>query len=63
MASDHRRFLTIDQAVEARPYITKRHLRRLVAERRIPFYKFGGKLVFDLDELDELVDRSRQDAS
>lgn len=32
---------------------TERHLRRLVHERRIPFHKLGGKVRFDLAELDE----------
>lgn len=28
------------------------HMRRLVHERRIPFHKLGGKVRFDLNELD-----------
>ena len=32
--------------------VTERHIRRLVAERRIPFYKWGHFLRFDLAEID-----------
>lgn len=31
---------------------TERHMRRLVHERRIPFHKLGGKVRFDLAEID-----------
>ena len=34
-------------------------VRRLVAERRIPFYKPAKYLLFDLDELDQWVRRHR----
>jgi len=34
---------------------TERQIRRLVHERRIPFHKLGGKLRFDLDEVDAFV--------
>lgn len=34
---------------------TERHLRRLVYERRIPFTKLGGKVRFDLDEVDRYL--------
>ena len=37
-----------------------RHLRRLVAERRIPFVRLGGRKVrFDTAELDRWVDAQR----
>lgn len=36
-----------------------RHIRRLVAERRIPFIKWGHLLRFDPDEVDEWLARSR----
>ena len=36
-----------------------RHVRRLVAERRIPYVKLGARLHFDPAELDEWVDRHR----
>lgn len=34
---------------------SERHMRRLVYERRIPFSKLGGKVRFDLDELDKFL--------
>ena len=35
--------------------VTERHVRRLVAERRIPFYKWGHLLRFDLVEVEAWV--------
>lgn len=31
------------------------HVRKLILERRIPSYKLGGKVLFDLDELDAFI--------
>lgn len=39
--------------------VTVRYVRRLVAERRIPFIKLGHLLRFDPDELDAWLDRAR----
>jgi excisionase family DNA binding protein len=39
--------------------VSVRHIRRLVAERRIPHIKWGSKLHFDPDEIDTWVDRHR----
>ncbi len=36
-----------------------RHIRRLVAERRIPFIKWGHLLRFDPVEIDAWIDRAR----
>ena len=46
--------------------VSVRHVRRLVAERRIPFLKWGGHLHFDPEEIDVWLDRHRfpeEDAS
>lgn len=40
--------------------VTVRHIRRLVAERRIPHIKWGSHPHFDPDEIDEWVDRHRR---
>lgn len=40
--------------------VTVRHVRRLVAERRIPFLKWGGHLHFDPSEIDAWLDRWRR---
>jgi excisionase family DNA binding protein len=42
--------------------ITPRHVRRLVAERRIPFFKVGRFVRFDPGELDVWLDLQRVDA-
>ena len=44
----------------ARLGVSVRHIRRLVAERRIPFIKWGSILHFDPDEIDAFVDQHRQ---
>lgn len=40
--------------------VTVRHVRRLVAERRIPFLKWGGHLHFDPVDIDAWLDRWRR---
>jgi len=54
-----RQLVRLPQAVEARPWLSERYLRRLVAERRIGFSKIGGVLLFDLDEIDQLAEAGR----
>ena len=50
--------MNIDQ-VAARLGVSVRHMRRLVAERRIPFVKWGHLLRFEPDEIDEWLDAAR----
>lgn len=54
-----RRLVTLPQALEQRPWLTEPFLRRLVKERRVAFHKVGGRLLFDLVDLDELAERGR----
>ncbi|MBK9180968.1 MAG: DNA-binding protein [Acidimicrobiales bacterium] len=54
-----RQLVTIPQAVEARPWLTERYLRRLVAERRLPYHKVAGRLLFDLADLDAHAEEHR----
>ena len=46
-------------ALAARLGVNQRHVRRLVAERRIPFLKWGHLLRFDPAEIDAWLDRAR----
>ena len=46
-----RRLMTIAEVAELLG-VTVRHVRRLVAERRIPFVKWGHLLRFDPDEIE-----------
>jgi len=39
--------------------VTVRHVRRLVAERRVPYVKWGSRLHFDPQELEVWIDRHR----
>jgi excisionase family DNA binding protein len=50
--------LTIDQLVE-RLGTSTRHVRRLIAERRIPYLKVGKLVRFDPEEINRWLDDSR----
>jgi excisionase family DNA binding protein len=39
-----------------------RHVRRLVAERRLTSYRLGGKVLLSPDDLDRLLERGRREA-
>jgi excisionase family DNA binding protein len=39
--------------------VSVRHVRRLVAERRVPYVKWGSRLHFDPRELEGWIDRHR----
>jgi excisionase family DNA binding protein len=47
-------------AVAERLGVNQRHIRRLVAEKRIPFLKWGHLLRFDPDEIDAWLDDARR---
>ncbi len=47
-------------AVAARLGVNHRYVRRLVAERRIPFVKFGHLLRFDPTAVEQWLDRARR---
>jgi len=57
-----RQLATLVQVVEARPWLTERWLRRLVAERRVAYHKCGGRLLFDLADIDALAEGGRVEA-
>lgn len=54
--------LTIEQLAEWLG-ITVRHVRRLVAERRIPYYKVGRLVRFDSEEIKAWLGTRRVDGS
>jgi excisionase family DNA binding protein len=43
--------------------VTERHVRRLVAERRVPFIKWGRLLRFDPDEIAGWINGKRIEAA
>jgi excisionase family DNA binding protein len=47
-------------AVAERLNVNQRHVRRLVAERRIPYLKWGHLLRFDPAEIEAWLDRARR---
>ena len=55
------RLLDVEGAAEYLS-VTPRFIRRLVAERRVPFVKLGRLLRFDPADLDRFVDSGRVDA-
>ena len=58
-----RQLVTLEQAHEARPCLSVRMLRRLVAEKRVPYFKPAGRVLFDLIELDAWIESGRVEAS
>ncbi|MDA8061599.1 MAG: helix-turn-helix domain-containing protein [Actinomycetota bacterium] len=52
------RLLTIDQLAEQLG-ITTRHVRRLIAERRVPYVKVGRLVRFDEEEIKAWLDEHR----
>ncbi len=57
-----RQLVPLKQVPEHRPWTTERLLRRLVAEKRIPFHKMGASVLIDLADLDALAEAGRVDA-
>jgi excisionase family DNA binding protein len=47
-------------ALATRLGVNHRYVRRLVAERRVPFLKFGHLLRFDPEEIEAWLDRARR---
>jgi excisionase family DNA binding protein len=50
--------LTIDQLAD-RLGTTVRHVRRLIAERRVPYIKVGGRVRFDPEDIAVWLDHAR----
>lgn len=54
----------LPQLLEQRTYLTERWVRsmcaRSIEEDRLPHYRVGGKLVFDLEEVDAFVRRNHR---
>lgn len=57
-----RQLVPLKQVSEHRPWATERILRRLVAEKRIPYHKCGGKVLLDLADLDAYAEAGRVEA-
>ena len=53
----HRNLIDVSTVAD-RLGVSVRFVRRLVAERRIPFYKLGHLLRFDSDEVEAWLDRT-----
>ena len=56
------KLLTIDELAE-RLGVTRRHIRRLVQERKVPFLKVGRFVRFDPAAISDWLDQSRVAAS
>ncbi|MDA8045683.1 MAG: helix-turn-helix domain-containing protein [Actinomycetota bacterium] len=56
--SSSAQLLTIEQLAEQLA-TSIRHIRRLVAERRVPYIKVGGLVRFDPAEVQEWIDQRR----
>lgn len=56
---DLKDLLTLPQLIEAAPFLTERWIRRLVSRGDLPHYRLGGRLLFDLGEVQEAVRKGR----
>jgi len=54
-----RQLVSVGSIAEHRPWCSERYLRRLIAERRIPFHRVGGRVLVDLDDLDAYDEAGR----
>lgn len=59
-STDYDRPLLDLPGVAERLNVNQRHVRRLVAERRIPYLKWGHLLRFDPAEIEAWLDRARR---
>lgn len=50
---------TVAQVEAERPWASERYLRRLIFERRVPYYKVGRRVLVSLGELDAVVASGR----
>ena len=57
-----RNLVPLLEVPEHRPHKTVRQLRRGVAEKRVPYYKVDGRILFDLNELDQYDESGRVEA-
>ena len=57
-AAHRRRLITLKQVAELLN-VNERHVRRLVFERRIPYFKWGHLLRFDPVELEKWLEQAR----
>jgi excisionase family DNA binding protein len=55
-----RQLIPLLEVPQHRPWASVRWLRRLVAERKIPYYNpTGGKVLIALEDLDDFAERGR----
>jgi excisionase family DNA binding protein len=57
-----RELVPLKEATLLRPWLSERFARRLVAERRIAFHRVGGRILFDLRDLDDFAEAGRIEA-
>jgi excisionase family DNA binding protein len=57
-ATHRRKLLTLKQVAELLN-VNERHVRRLVFERRVPYFKWGHLLRFDPAELEQWLEQAR----
>lgn len=61
-ASVRRRPLLDTRAAGSYTGLGERYIRRLRSERRIPCVRIGGRVLFDPDDLDRLIEAHREPA-
>ncbi len=61
--SPPRRLVPLTEVPKYRPWANVRWLRRFVYEHRLAYHKVAGRVLIDLDDLDEMAERGRVDAA
>ena len=59
--SVNKKYLTTAEAAEYLR-VTERYLRALMKQKKVPFYKLEGKILFKISELDSMLDKYKKES-
>ncbi|MCL4497329.1 MAG: helix-turn-helix domain-containing protein [Deltaproteobacteria bacterium] len=59
--SANRKYLTAGEAAEYLR-VTERYLRALMKQKKVPFYKLEGKVLFKISELDSMLEKYKKES-
>ena len=59
--SGSKKYLTAGEAAEYLR-VTERYLRGLMKQKKVPFFKFEGKVLFKISELDSMLEKYKKES-